>query len=132
VSSQDFSFNPPPFFDQAVKVSDLWTLTKGTRVATASLWNHPVRKGDLRCEVDGELQQSIADNDVLVLLDQASAWKAAFEAKGWTVVDGTRARLQDAIERGYQDAAAGKVTTLEGDDQIDGFFDRLNDKDETR
>jgi putative addiction module CopG family antidote len=33
-----------------------------------------------------------------------------------------RARLKDAIERGYEDAAAGKVIRLETDDQIDAFF----------
>ena len=33
-----------------------------------------------------------------------------------------RTRLQDAIERGYADIAAGRVTTLESDDQIDAFF----------
>lgn len=33
-----------------------------------------------------------------------------------------RARLKDAIERGYQDVAAGKVLRLESDDQIDAFF----------
>lgn len=33
-----------------------------------------------------------------------------------------RARLKDAIERGYEDAAAGKVIRLDGDDQIDAFF----------
>lgn len=33
-----------------------------------------------------------------------------------------RARLRDAIERGYEDVAAGKVITLESDDQIDAFF----------
>lgn len=33
-----------------------------------------------------------------------------------------RARLKDAIERGYEDVAAGKLIRLEGDDQIDAFF----------
>ena len=33
-----------------------------------------------------------------------------------------RARLQDTIDRGYQDVAAGKVVRLESDDQIDAFF----------
>jgi antitoxin ParD1/3/4 len=33
-----------------------------------------------------------------------------------------RARLQDAIERGYADIAAGRVTRLENDDQVDAFF----------
>jgi putative addiction module CopG family antidote len=33
-----------------------------------------------------------------------------------------RARLKDAIERGYEDAAAGRVTRLENNDQIDALF----------
>ena len=33
-----------------------------------------------------------------------------------------RARLTDAIQRGYEDAAAGKVTRLEGNDEIDALF----------
>jgi hypothetical protein len=33
-----------------------------------------------------------------------------------------RARLQDAIDRGYDDIAAGKVISIESDDQIDAFF----------
>jgi antitoxin ParD1/3/4 len=34
----------------------------------------------------------------------------------------SRSRLQDAIERGYEDVSAGKVITLESDDQIDALF----------
>jgi antitoxin ParD1/3/4 len=33
-----------------------------------------------------------------------------------------RARLKDAIDRGYEDVAAGKVSRFETDDQIDAFF----------
>jgi putative addiction module CopG family antidote len=33
-----------------------------------------------------------------------------------------RARLKDAIDRGYEDAGTGKVIRLESDDQIDAFF----------
>ena len=33
-----------------------------------------------------------------------------------------RARLKDAIDRGYEDAANGKVIRLKSDDQIDAFF----------
>ncbi len=33
-----------------------------------------------------------------------------------------RARLKDAIERGYEDAAGGKVIRLESNDQIDALF----------
>lgn len=33
-----------------------------------------------------------------------------------------RARLKDAIDRGSEDAATGRVIRLESDDQIDAFF----------
>jgi antitoxin ParD1/3/4 len=33
-----------------------------------------------------------------------------------------RSRLQDAIERGFADIAAGRVTRLDNEDQIDTFF----------
>ena len=33
-----------------------------------------------------------------------------------------RTRLQDMIDRGYEDVATGKVIRLESDDQIDDFF----------
>jgi putative addiction module CopG family antidote len=36
-----------------------------------------------------------------------------------------RARLKDAIDRGYEDAAAGRVTVLENEDQVDAFFAEL-------
>jgi putative addiction module CopG family antidote len=38
------------------------------------------------------------------------------------VADIKRARLKDAIERGYADAAASKVLRLENNDQIDALF----------
>jgi putative addiction module CopG family antidote len=36
-----------------------------------------------------------------------------------------RARLRDAIERGYEDAAASRVMQLETDEQIDALFSDL-------
>jgi putative addiction module CopG family antidote len=36
-----------------------------------------------------------------------------------------RARLRDAIERGYEDAAASRVIQLETDEQIDALFSDL-------
>jgi hypothetical protein len=33
-----------------------------------------------------------------------------------------RSRLRDAIKRGYEDAAAGKVFRLESNDEIDALF----------
>jgi len=38
------------------------------------------------------------------------------------VADIKRARLTDAIERGYEDAAADRVIRLEGNDEIDALF----------
>lgn len=38
------------------------------------------------------------------------------------VAEMKRARLKDAIDRGYEDTATGKVIRLESDDQIDTFF----------
>ena len=64
--------------------AELWTLSKGRRQASCSLWNHPVRKAELRCVVDGEIVQSHADNDGLALLDLAQEWNAQFQEKGWT------------------------------------------------
>ena len=36
-----------------------------------------------------------------------------------------RARLKDAIDRGYEDVATGRVIAFEGEDQIDAFFREL-------
>lgn len=39
--------------------------------------------------------------------------------------DAKMARLKKAIDRGYEDAAAGRVIVLDGDAEIDRFFKRL-------
>ena len=36
-----------------------------------------------------------------------------------------RARLKDAIERGYEDVAGGRVTQFETEDEIDALFASL-------
>ena len=41
------------------------------------------------------------------------------------VVAVTRARLRDALERGYEDVAAGRVLQLETEDQIDALLANL-------
>ena len=41
------------------------------------------------------------------------------------VVAMKRARLQDALDRGYQVVSAGRVIQLETDDQIDDLFASL-------
>jgi putative addiction module CopG family antidote len=39
-----------------------------------------------------------------------------------TALEIKRARLQDALDRGYDDVAAGRIVALDSDDDIDGFF----------
>jgi hypothetical protein len=80
---QGFSFNPPPFYDKPVVIAEMWRLTKGQHVAVCELVNHPTRRGEMRCVIDGEAHESRAENDPLVLFDHAETWKTAFEAKGW-------------------------------------------------
>lgn len=36
-----------------------------------------------------------------------------------------RERLRDALERGYEDVAAGRVIEIETEDQLDAFFASL-------
>ena len=36
-----------------------------------------------------------------------------------------RARLKDAIDRGYEDVSAGRVIVLQDEDQLDAFFNDL-------
>jgi hypothetical protein len=80
---KDFNLNAPDWRGEAVSFGHLWTMTKGRRTATCSLWNHPTRRVELRCFVDGDLVQSQADNDGLALLDLAQEWKKQFQEKGW-------------------------------------------------
>ena len=62
----------------------------------------------------GEGQYSTEDE---VVADALRLMRARDEAAGIR-----RARLNDAIERGHDDLAAGRVITLDDQDQIDGFF----------
>jgi putative addiction module CopG family antidote len=41
------------------------------------------------------------------------------------VAEMKRARLKDAIDRGFEDASTGKVILLESKDQMDALFARL-------
>lgn len=79
-----FSFNVPDWKGTAQHIADLWTLKKGRHRAICSLWNHPTRRAELRCTVDGDLAQSHADHDGLHLIDLAQTWKDQFLSKGWT------------------------------------------------
>ncbi len=36
-----------------------------------------------------------------------------------------RVRLKNAIDRGYEDVAAGRIISLDGDNQLDAFFGEL-------
>ena len=76
-------FNPPEWRGEAVSLGEIWKLTKGTRVAICTLWNHPIG-AEIRCDVDDEMHQTKASRAVGELLDAAHEWRKSFEAKGWT------------------------------------------------
>ena len=61
-----------------------------------------------------EGRYSSEDEVVADALRLMQARDAALEIK--------RARLQDALDRGLEDAAAGRVTILDSDDQIDALL----------
>jgi hypothetical protein len=62
----------------------MWTLAKDGHTVVCELVNHPTRRGEVRCLIDGELQpETRAENDPLVLLALADEWKAGFKGKGW-------------------------------------------------
>ncbi len=61
-----------------------------------------------------EGRYSSEDEVVADALRLMQARDAAIEIK--------RARLKDALDRGYDDVAAGQVIGLDNDDQIDAFF----------
>jgi hypothetical protein len=58
-------------------------LTKRTRVAVCTLWNHPLG-GEARCDVDGEMFGTKASRRIEDLLDASDEWKKAFIEKGWS------------------------------------------------
>jgi hypothetical protein len=75
-------FNPPAWTGHPIHIGDLWKLTTGDRVAVCSFWNHPLG-AEIRCDVDGEMQQTKAGRELAALLDESDAWKRAFPEKGW-------------------------------------------------
>ena len=77
------SINIPAFDREAREVAEIWTLCKGSRVASCHLWTHP-KKGEIRLSGDGEWCRSEALGDGLALVDLAFEWRKQFEAKGWS------------------------------------------------
>lgn len=62
--------------------AEVWTLRKGSRVASCHLWTHP-KGGEARLTVDGEWNRGSVAVDGRTLLDVALEWKQQFEEKGW-------------------------------------------------
>jgi len=58
------SINLPEWDGQAREAGEVWTLRKGTRVATCHLWTHP-NGGEIRLTVDGEWNRGEAGRDGL-------------------------------------------------------------------
>jgi hypothetical protein len=61
-------------------LGELWTLRKGSRVASCHLWTHP-KGGEVRLTVDAEWQRGEALADAVALLDVADEWRKQFESE---------------------------------------------------
>jgi hypothetical protein len=61
---------------------EVWTLTKGQRIARCSLFTHP-KGAEVRLTVDGEWHRGEALSDGLALVDLALEWRQQFEQRGW-------------------------------------------------
>jgi hypothetical protein len=70
-------YTVPEWDGQARHFADVWTLTKGGRVAVCCLWTHPYGL-EVRLDVDGELLRSEAGPDSLKLVLLAMDWKDEF------------------------------------------------------
>lgn len=78
------SVNVPLWDGEPKEAGEVWTLRKGSRVASCHLWTHP-KGGEARLTVDGEWYRGEALSDGLALVDLALEWRKQFEAKGWTL-----------------------------------------------
>ena len=64
------------------EVAEVWTLRKGTRVASCHFWTHP-KGGEARLTVDGEWNRGSVAVEGRTLLDVALDWREQFQATGW-------------------------------------------------
>ena len=82
MSEHGASINVPPWNGEARHVTDVWRLTKGSRLAVCSLWTHPIGC-EARVLVDGEMHRTEAGRNGLMVVELAIDWKARFQEKGW-------------------------------------------------
>jgi hypothetical protein len=73
----------PEYYDRPQLAANVWRLTKGTHVAVCAFWTHPIG-GEVRVEVDGELMNSEAHRDGVVLFELSEQWRTQFQQKGWS------------------------------------------------
>jgi hypothetical protein len=80
--SSKYSLIPPEWRGHAVKLGEMWRLTKANHVAVCTLFTHPIG-WEIRCDVDGDMRQTQAGRGLVALLDESDKWKQAFLEKGW-------------------------------------------------
>lgn len=76
--SSKYSLIPPEWRGHAVKLAELWRLTKANHVAVCTLF-HPIG-WEARCDVDGDIRQTKSGRELAPLLDESDTWKAALVA----------------------------------------------------
>jgi hypothetical protein len=84
MKTDDGILNLPPWDGTPREVAEVWTLRKGSRVASCHHWTQP-KGGEIRLTVDSEWHRGEALSDGRALLDLALEWRKQFEAKGWAV-----------------------------------------------
>jgi hypothetical protein len=77
------SFNIAEYYQRPQRVTQVWQLRKGKRLATCELWTHPIG-GEIRVEAAGDFVRSEAGRDGLKLIDLAMEWRQQFVEKGWS------------------------------------------------
>lgn len=68
---------------QAKDLGEVWTLEKNGHRARCVLQGHPIGT-EARILVDGELLRTEAFRDSAGMINTTAAWRASYEAKGWT------------------------------------------------
>lgn len=74
-----------PWQDMYGRAKDLgvvWVLRKGQREARCVLQGHPCGV-EARILIDDDLRRTEAFRDTKAMIDTTTAWREAYEAKGW-------------------------------------------------
>lgn len=67
---------------QAKDLGEVWTLEKNGHRARCILQGHPIGT-EARILIDDDVQRTEAFRDTTAMINATTAWREAFERKGW-------------------------------------------------